>query len=116
MMKALLIDDMEYARSILKEALEKENIEVDEANNGQQALEKIKKYKFDVVLLDLILGDIDGIELLKQIKSIDNNLRAIITTGYSDQKKISNCLDNGAEHFFAKLIDTNRLIDVIKNY
>jgi two-component system response regulator AtoC len=78
----LIIDDQKLIRSSLKVALEKEAYAVRLARTGAEGLGIIREHNVDLVLLDIMLPDINGIEVLKKIKEIDPDIIVIMMTGY----------------------------------
>ena len=82
--KILIVDDQFGIRILLNEVLQKEGYHTFQAANGVQALEITKKHSPDLVLLDMKIPGMDGIEILKRMKSIDPDIRVIIMTAYGN--------------------------------
>jgi DNA-binding response OmpR family regulator len=80
--KILLVDDDEGLRDLYKEELEEEGYEVVIATTGKEALEIFAKEKFDIVTLDILMPDIDGISLLRKMKEQRPNIPIIMSTAY----------------------------------
>jgi len=79
------------------------------AYSGQEAIEKIKKNKVDIILLDMVMPKIDGNATLKIIKSIQPDSKVIIITAYHDTEKIMEAMRSGAEECIFKPFDLNLL-------
>lgn len=100
--KILVVDDEEYIRKLIKRSLMHENYIFEEATSGQSALAILKKESFDLIILDLMLGDIDGFEVIKEIKSLDINTPIILVSARSgDYDKILG-LGLGASNYITK--------------
>ncbi len=81
-MKILIVDDDPNILRLYKEELLEEGYEVLTASNGQEALDKFEKDEFDLVTLDILLPDIDGIKLLRQMKEKRPRIPVIMSTAY----------------------------------
>ncbi|MGI9554174.1 MAG: response regulator [Thermodesulfobacteriota bacterium] len=104
MARILVIEDEELLRNLYSELLEMKGFKVDTSTDGQQALEFLKDTKPDLMLLDVNMPNIDGVEFLRQINS-DNRLKKIpvlLITGVIQVEKISACLDLGAVGYIEK--------------
>ena len=114
MEKILIVDDEKNMRLILNKILSKEGYEIYRAENGNQALKEVKKSSPDLVLLDLKLPDINGIEVLEKIKQHDNSIIVIILTAYGDIKNAVEAMKLGAYDYLKKPFDNEEMILVIK--
>ena len=112
--KILIVDDEKNMRLILNKILSKEGYEIYQAENGKQALKEVKKSSPDLVLLDLKLPDINGIEVLEKIKQHDNSIIVIILTAYGDIKNAVEAMKLGAYDYLKKPFDNEEMILVIK--
>ena len=116
--KVLLVDDEAFNLDFLQQALEDENYEISIAADGQEALNKIKSEKPDLVLLDLMMPVLDGFEVLKQVKA-DDNLRdtpIIIISAEHDSKSVVKGIKQGAEDYMTKPITAANLLKKVKEY
>ena len=116
MLNVLVIDDEEDIRSILKYALEKEGYQVHEASSGNEGLEKVNSLRPDVIVLDVMMPDMDGIEVCEQIRRSPNNDEIIIcmlTARNEDYSQIAG-LESGADDYVAKPIKPKVFISKIK--
>ncbi|MEW6374855.1 MAG: sigma-54 dependent transcriptional regulator [Thermodesulfobacteriota bacterium] len=102
MQRVLIVDDEELIRASLQKAATEEGYEVFLAENGKEALNIVEKLDFDLVLLDLRLPDINGVEVLKKIKEIDEDLLVIIITGYASVESAVEAIKIGAYDYIKK--------------
>lgn len=110
MSKILVIDDMAAIRAVLKEELEREKYEVDEAKDGEEALEMLKNSHYDVAFCDIKMPKLDGIELLEKVKSEGINTPFIMISAHGDEKIALQCIKLGAYFYLSKPFES---IDVI---
>ncbi|MEJ2664523.1 MAG: response regulator, partial [Spirochaetia bacterium] len=82
----LLIDDDQQTVKRLKSFLEKENYEIHDAGNGSAALKIIEKSKIDIIITDIKMTDIDGIEVIKRARLVYRDIESIVITGYDEQE------------------------------
>lgn len=113
-MKLLLVEDDKTILAGLEFCLTKENFEVVTASTGKEALEKIENNKIDLLLLDINLPDINGIELYKRIKK-DKDIPTIFLTANDLETTIVEALDNGADDYITKPFKTRELISRINS-
>ncbi|MGL4730830.1 MAG: sigma-54-dependent transcriptional regulator [Clostridium sp.] len=113
-MDILLVDDEKEYTTVLKKIIEKRGYNVEVASSGEEALEKIDKFKFSLVLSDLIMDGMDGIELLTKIKDINNDIEVILVTGYGSIQNAVEAMKKGAFSYFIKGDSPEILINEIK--
>jgi two-component system KDP operon response regulator KdpE len=106
---ALIIDDEVQIRRLLRIALESKNYQVHEAENGQQGLIEIANRKPAVILLDLGLPDMDGLEVLKRLREWSEVPVVVLTVRDDEQEKVA-ALDAGAEDYVTKPFSTPELL------
>lgn len=114
--KILLVDDEEDILEMIRYNLEKEGFEVEVANNGREAIEKAKKFNPNLVLLDVMMPEMDGIETCLAIKDIDglkNTMIAFLTARGEDYSQIAG-FDSGADDYITKPIKPRVLVSRIK--
>lgn len=116
MMRLLIIDDSKLINEKLRELLsEIENLEiVDEALNGFEGVEKYWKYKPDIVILDIKMPKLNGIEVLQNIRRINSPAKIIILTNYDNQYFKEACLAEGADYFLDKSTDFEKVYNICK--
>ncbi len=107
--QVLVVDDEEIARTNLEYILRKEGHQVATAANGMEALEKVKAQEFDVVLTDLKMEKMDGIQLLESVKHIAPHTEIIMVTGYATVSTAVDALKKGAAHYLSKPIKLDEL-------
>ncbi len=107
--RVLIVDNEILINKFLEARLKKENLEVDVAYDGMQALNKIKKHKYDLILTDLILPYIAGTELLMEIKKSDKNAETpvIVLSTLATDNVIVEVLNNGAQDYITKPFSIN---------
>jgi len=114
--KVLIVDDEEEIVAFMARFLKRLNIDSVTAISGEEALEYYQIDKFDCVFLDIHLGGISGIEVLKKIKKIDSNAKVIVITGSISADNRDKVLDLGAIDYLQKPIDLADLKEKILNY
>lgn len=115
MPKILIIDDERAIRSTLKEILEYENYVVDEAENGEAGLEMLSKTKYDVVLCDIKMPKIDGIEVLNRAMETNPDVPFIMISAHGTIETAVEATKKGAYDFLQKPPDLNRLLITVRN-
>ncbi|KOO37301.1 response regulator [Priestia koreensis] len=114
--KILVVDDQYGIRILLTEVLQKEGYQSFQAANGFQAIEITQRESPDLVLLDMKIPGMDGIEILKRLKEIDPAIKVIIMTAYGELDMIQEAKDLGALTHFAKPFDIDEIRQAIKKY
>ena len=97
MPRILIIDDQDPIRRVLREILENEKYLVDDAANGSSALEMVKEQEYDVILCDIKMPDMDGIEVLEQVKAMCDT-PVIMITGHATVDNAVEAILKGAFH------------------
>ena len=114
MANILLVDDSRTSRKTLRNILESAgHTIVDEATDGEQAIEKYIASKPDVITLDITMPVMDGIEALKQIKLVDSDAKVIMVSASSQKDKLIEAVKYGAEDFIAKPFEPSQIITVL---
>ncbi|WP_335871449.1 response regulator [Bacillus sp. 2205SS5-2] len=114
--KILIVDDQFGIRILLNEVLQKEGYQTFQAANGVQALDIVDKDFPDLVLLDMKIPGMDGIEILKRMKKKYENIRVIIMTAYGELDMIQEAKDLGAITHFAKPFDIDEIRQAVKQH
>ncbi len=112
--KILIADDEESVREILTEILENSEYKVDCAIDGTDAVEKFKKTEYNLVLTDLMMPRLDGLGVLKEAKSIYDDIIVIIMTGYGTMEAAVKALKLGANDFIIKPFETTILLNTVE--
>lgn len=115
MPKILIIDDEKAIRRTIKEILEFEKYIVDEAEDGQQGLDMALKGGYDVILSDIKMPKLDGIELLTKLMVQGTDSALIMMSGHGNIETAVDAVKKGAYDYLAKPIDLNRLLVTIRN-
>ena len=113
--RVLVVDDEVSIRRTLREILEYENLEVDEAADGEEAVAKLKKRTFDVVLLDIKMPKQDGLQVLATCVEVWPELPVIMISGHADIKTAVEATQSGAFHFIEKPPDLQHLLVTIRS-
>jgi DNA-binding NtrC family response regulator len=98
----LVIDDDKAMRDACYQILSRQGYQVEVAASARLGLSLLERVSFDVILLDLVMPDLDGLEALKKIKSLDTECEVIIITGYGTIQSAVECIKAGAFHFLSK--------------
>lgn len=115
MSKILVIDDEKAIRNTLKEVLEYENHEVDLAEDGPSGLEFFNSNSYDIVLCDIKMAKMDGIEVLQKISENSSDVPVIMISGHGNIDTAVEAIKKGAYDFLEKPLDLNRLLITIRN-
>jgi two-component system nitrogen regulation response regulator NtrX len=115
MSKILVIDDERAIRSTLKEVLEYEKHEVDVAEDGPKGLEMFSANTYDIVLCDIKMAKMDGIEVLGKITEVSADIPVIMISGHGNIDTAVEAIKKGAYDFLEKPLDLNRLLITIRN-
>jgi len=105
----LVVDDEEIARTNMEYILRKEGYQVSTAANGLEALEKTRKREFDLILTDLKMEKMDGIQLLESVKQTAPHTDIVMITGYATVSSAVDALKKGAAHYLPKPINLDEL-------
>lgn len=116
MIRIIIVDDHAVVRRGLKQILDEtlDLVVADEASSGFELLEKVKKNKFDVVLLDISMPGIDGLDTLKELRIIKPELPVLIFTVYPEDQYAVRVLKAGASGYINKETEPDKLIDAIR--
>ena len=115
MAKILVIDDERSIRSTLKEILEYEKYEVDLAESGKEGLESFEIGKYDIILCDIKMPEMDGIEVLEKIFEQSTDTQVIMISGHGNIDTAVQAIKMGAYDFIEKPLDLNRMLITIRN-
>ncbi len=115
MSKILIIDDEKVIRATLREILEYEKFEVAEAQDGEEGLAKLREEDFDLVLCDVKMPKMDGIEVLDQAKSMEKSPQFIMISAHGSIETAVEATKKGAFDFIPKPPDLNRLLLTVRN-
>ncbi len=115
MAKILVVDDELSIRRTLREILEFEKYKVDEAVDGYECLARIKQKKYDVIIIDIKMPNMDGLEALERIQVLSPETPVLVISGHANIDTAVEAVKKGAFDFIAKPPDLNRLLITIRN-
>lgn len=115
MSRILVIDDERSIRNSLKEILEYEKYEVDLAEDGNQGIELIQKNEYDIILCDIKMPGMDGIEALERIQVSSPDAPVVMISGHGNIDTAVESIKKGAYDFIEKPLDLNRMLITIRN-
>lgn len=115
MPKVLIVDDESSIRRTLREILQFEKYEVDEAVDGLDALVKVKKQAYDLIILDIKMPKMDGIEAMERIQMISPDVPIIVISGHANIDTAVEAVKKGAFDFVSKPPDLNRMLITMRN-
>ena len=111
----LVCDDAAFMRMMIKDILTKNGYNVvAEAENGLKAVEKFNEAKPDLVLMDITMPEMDGIQALKKIKEIDSNAAIIMCSAMGQQAMVIEAIQSGAKDFIVKPFQAERVLEAVK--
>lgn len=112
--KLLLVDDEEEILNLLRKYLEKAGFtNIYTINDPEKALEMMQKDLYKIVLLDIKMPKMDGIELLQKIKDVNPLCNIIMVTAYSDLNNVVECIAKGAVDFISKPFKMKEIVEVV---
>lgn len=111
----LIVDDASFMRMMIKDILTKNGYEIAaEAENGLRAIEKYTETKPDLVMLDITMPEMDGIQALKKIKELDQNANIIMCSAMGQQAMVIEAIQSGAKDFIVKPFQAERVLEAVK--
>lgn len=113
--KVLVVDDEDEFRDVISKSLEKRGLQVEGAENGLKALEILEKSRTDVVLLDIKMPGIDGIETLRRIRSMKPLVEVILLTGHASVDSGIEGMKLGAFDYLMKPIELDPLLEKLSD-
>lgn len=112
--KAIIIEDNQEIINFIEVLLKAKNFTIDYAQSGRDGLKKIKEKEYSFVLLDLKLPDMDGFEVLEEIKKIDEKIPIVVITGFGTIENAVKAIKIGADDFIDKPFQIERFYEVIE--
>ena len=115
MAKILLVDDAAFMRMMIKDILTKNGYNIaGEAENGAKAVEKYNELKPDLVLMDITMPEMDGIQALKKIKEADPGASVIMCSAMGQQAMVIESIQSGAKDFIVKPFQADRVLEAVQ--
>ena len=113
--KILIVDDAAFMRMMIKDILSKNGYEVvGEAENGARAIEKFKELIPDLVVMDITMPEVDGIQAVKEIKKISADSKIIMCSAMGQQAMVIESIQAGARDFIVKPFQAERVVEAVK--
>ena len=115
MKRVMVCDDAAFMRMMIKDILVKNGYEIAaEAENGLKAVEQYPDAKPDLVLMDITMPEVDGIEAVRRIKALDPNANVIMCSAMGQQAMVIESIQAGAKDFIVKPFQAERVIEAVK--
>jgi two-component system chemotaxis response regulator CheY len=112
--KVLVVDDAIFMRRMIAEILVENGLEViGEADNGSSAVERYKELKPDLVTMDIIMPEMNGIDAVRQIMAADSQARIVMCSALGQQALVQEALSAGARDFLIKPFNPSRVVEVV---
>lgn len=112
--RILIVDDDDMTRKTLTRLLRREGFHISNASTGTAALQRLSEAPYDLVITDLVMGDIDGLELLTRIKNRYPNVEVILITGYASIPTAIEAVKKGAYHYLEKPLRSDETIHLAR--
>lgn len=113
--RILVVDDAAFMRMMIKEVLTKNGFDVcGEAENGAVALERYKELSPDLVIMDITMPEVNGIEALKNIKAFNAASKVIMCSAMGQQAMVIEAIQSGAKDFIVKPFQADRVVEAVK--
>ncbi|RXJ98399.1 DNA-binding response regulator [Arcobacter sp. CECT 8986] len=113
--KVLLVEDEQNIAKLLKEAIGDYFFSFTLAKDGEEAIEKVKNVKPDIIITDIMMPKLDGLEMTKKIKEeIDEDIPVIVLSAFSEKERLLNAIDIGITKYFIKPFDPEEVLEYLK--
>lgn len=111
----LIVDDASFMRMMIKNILSKNGFTVlGEAENGVKAVEKYKELNPELVIMDITMPEMDGIQAVKEIKKINNSAKIVMCSAMGQQAMVIEAIQAGAKDFIVKPFQADRVVEAVK--
>lgn len=115
--KVLIVDDSKQTRKSLKDILEKKDYDVvGEASSGPEAIKLFSSLSPDIVMLDIIMPQLGGIETLRLLRSLNKDVKIIMVSALDSLDRVKECLRAGANHYILKPFEEAKVIEIIEKF
>ena len=116
MAKILIVDDAAFMRKVIRDTLSKAGYtDIDEAVDGRDAVEKYFQIHPDLVLMDITMPNMDGLEALKAIRSKDSNANVVMCSAMGQETMVVEAVQSGIKDFIVKPFKSDRLLKTVSN-
>lgn len=114
-MKILIVDDNQFAVEQIREyiQLNRPDIDIQEAYNGQRAIEKIDRNKYDLILLDISMPDISGIDVLRHLRKTDKDVKVVVISVWALDYQTEELTKEGIDDYLPKPVEMEKIIEWI---
>ena len=113
--KILIVDDAAFMRMMIRDILSKNGYEVvGEAENGARAIERYKDLIPDLVIMDITMPEVDGIQAVKEIKKVNGEAKIIMCSAMGQQAMVIESIQAGARDFIVKPFQAERVVEAVK--
>ncbi|AIJ05785.1 response regulator receiver protein [Methanocaldococcus bathoardescens] len=111
--KTLVVDDSAFMRNILKKILTPTGkfVVIGEASNGKEAIEKAKELQPDLITMDIVMPEMDGITATREIKKILPNVKVVMCTSIDQEKKVIEAIEAGADGYIVKPFQAQKVLE-----
>jgi two-component system chemotaxis response regulator CheY len=116
MAKVLIVDDAAFMRLRLSKLLQEQGHHVLEASNGQEAVDRYREHTPDVVLMDITMPVMDGIQALQAIRSLDSEARVVMCSALGQQTMVIEAIRAGAKDFVVKPYTPDRVLQAVNKW
>jgi two-component system, chemotaxis family, chemotaxis protein CheY len=113
-MRILIVDDAAFMRMMIRDILSKEGFEIQEATNGQEAVDQYRMVRPDLVTMDITMPEMDGISALKAIRTLDPKAKVLMVSAMGQQKLIMEALEAGALDFLVKPFQPTKVVTTVQ--
>ncbi len=114
--RILLVDDDMLLREVIGEYLSAHGYTVDLAESGQRALEMLEPGKYQLALIDLVMPNMNGLELMEKILAVDENIFCLIMTGYPTIDSAYKAMVDGVSDYIIKPFQLMELLNIVQKY
>ncbi|MEW6107579.1 MAG: response regulator [Nitrospirota bacterium] len=113
--KILIVDDSEQTRKSLRDILEKYKLNVvGESNNGAEAIKLFSSLSPDIIMLDIIMPQLGGIETLRILRSLNKDVKIIMVSALDSMDRVKECMKAGANHYILKPFEEGKVMEILK--
>jgi len=113
-LKILVVDDEQNICTLLSELLNDKGHKITTAQNGYQAIEEVRKGSFDLILLDVIMPSMNGLDTYREIKKINPQIPTVMMSGYPVKRLVDQALSEGVKTCLDKPFDIDEVITIIE--
>jgi len=111
--KVMVADDSEYMRDLITDILKSKGCEVKQAGNGEELLATIVGYEPQIVFMDIVMPQLDGIETTKALREKYPNIKIVVCSAHNNLPIQKRALENGADYFLPKPFDARKIENIL---